>query len=218
MTDPRPAPWRRRLDNVSLRWEARLDSATADRVVPWTAALLLFIVLATLSLAQARTLNTGVDLASFVQASWLINEGEPAFVTVRDSHVLADQAGFMVYPIAYVAGVVPAIPALLILQSAALAIGIVPIWRLARRVAELKVGASVVVIAAYALYPPLHDVNLSGFHTAAIALPALLGAVLFAFTDRWWLFAGCVAVVLLCRADYGLVVAGLGDAGPGGRA
>jgi uncharacterized membrane protein len=206
----RSLSWRRRLDNLSLRWQARLDSSTADRVVPWAAAAVLFVVLAALALAQARSLRTGVDLASFVQASWLINEGEPAFVTISESHVLADQAGFMVYPVAWLAGILPAIPTLLMLQSAMLAIGIVPVWRIARRVAELRVGASVVVIGAYALYPPLHAVNLGGFHVAAIALPALLGAVLFALTDRWWLFWASIAVVLMCRADYGLVVAGLG--------
>jgi uncharacterized membrane protein len=203
-------PWRRRLDNLSLRWQARLDSSTADRVVPWAAAGLLFVVLAALALSQARGLRTGADLASFVQASWLINEGEPAFITLAESHLLADQAGFIVYPVAWLAGVVPAIPALLILQAAMLAIGIVPVWRIARRVAELRVGASVVVIAAYALYPPLHEVNLGGFTVAAVALPALLGAVLFALTDRWARFWACVVVVLLCRADYGVVVAGMG--------
>lgn len=203
-------PWRRRLDNLSLRWQARLDSATADRLVPWTAAALLFVVLAALSLGQARSLATGEVLASFVQASWLINEGEPAFVTIEESHLLADQAGFMFYPVAWLAGVVPTIPTLLVIQSAALAIGIVPVWRIARRVAGLRVGASAVVIAAYALYPPLHEVNLGGFSVAALALPALLGAVLFALTDRWTPFWACVAVALLCRADYGVVVAGIG--------
>jgi uncharacterized membrane protein len=206
----RKVPWRRRLDNLSLRWEARLDSATADKVVPWSAAGFLFIVLASLSLAQTRSMLTGAELASFVQASWLINEGEPAFVTIGGGHVLADQAGFAVYPVAWLAGMLPAIPTLLILQSAALAIGVVPLWRIARRVADLRVSASVVVIAAYSLYPPLHEVNLGGFHIASLALPALLGAVLFALTDRWWLFWGCVAVVLACRADYGLVIAGVG--------
>ena len=206
----RSLSWRRRLDNQSLRWQARLDSATADRVVPWSAAALLFVILASLSLAQARSLRTGADLASFVQASWLINEGEPAFVTIKESHVLADQAGYIVYPVAFMAGIVSAIPTLLVLQSLMLALGIVPVWRIARRVADLRVGASVVVISAYALYPPLHEVNLGGFHVAAIALPALLGAVLFALTDRWWVFWACIAVALLSRADYGLVVAGLG--------
>ena len=206
----RSVPWRRRLDNLSLRWQARLDSSAADRMVPWSAAALLFVVLATLALSQARSLRTGADMASFVQASWLINEGEPAFVTITGTHVLADQAGFFVYPVAWLAGVLPAIPTLLVLQSAMLAIGIVPVWRIARRVAELRVGASVVVISAYALYPPLHEVNLGGFNVAAIALPAFLGAVLFALTDRWWVFWACVAVILLTRADYGLVVAGMG--------
>ena len=65
---PGGLPWRRRLDNLSLRWQARLDSATADRVVPWSAALALFVVLVGLALTQARSLRTGADLASIVLA------------------------------------------------------------------------------------------------------------------------------------------------------
>lgn len=206
----RSVTWRRRVDNLSLRWQARLDSETADKVVPWAAAGLLWLVLAALALAQAHSLRTGEDLAVYVQATWLINEGEPAYSTIRQAHFLADQAGLLVYPVAYVAGLLPTIPTLLILQSGMLALGVVPLWRIARRVADLRVGASSVVIAAYALYPPIHEINLAGFHLAALALPALLGAVLFALTDRWWAFWGCVAVALLCRADYGLVIAGLG--------
>jgi len=206
----RPQTIQRRLDNLMLRWQARLDSESADRIVPWTSALLLFLVLAGMSLARARSLDAGVDLAAYLQGAWLINHGEPPFVTITGTHLLADQAGFIFYPLAWLTRLVPAVPMLLVVQSAALALGVVPLWRIARRVARLRAGAAVIVLVAYALYPAMHNINQADFHLAALALPALLAASLFGLTDRWRLFAVCVVLVVLCRADFALVVAGLG--------
>lgn len=200
----------RRLDNLALRWQARLDSDSADRIVPWTTALVLFLVLASLSLARARSLDTGADLASYLQGAWLINHGDPPFGSITSTHLLADQAGFIFYPLAWLTRLVPAVPLLLVLQSAALAVGVVPLWRIARRVARLRAGAAVTVLVAYSLYPTLHNINQADFHLSALALPALLAASLFGLTGRWRLFAVCVVLVVACRADYALVVAGMG--------
>ena len=95
-------------------------------------------------------------------------------------------------------------------QSGLLALGVVPLWRIARRVADLRVGASLVLLSAYALYPAIHDLNTAGFHPAVLALPALLGMALFGLTGRWWLFGACAVVAVLTRADLALVTAAFG--------
>jgi uncharacterized membrane protein len=201
---------RRRLDNLSLRWQARLDSAWADRVVPWTASGLLFVVLASLALAQARALQTGQDLGTYAQAAWLINRGDAPVTTITDLDLFAEQAGIGFYPVAWLTNVLPTIPTLLVVQSAALAVGVVPLWRLARRVANLRVGAAGALLVAYSLYPALQDLNLADYHQAALAVPALLGAALFGLEKRWIPFGACCAAAMVCRADYGLVIAALG--------
>jgi len=201
---------RRRLDALSVRWQARFDTAAADRVFPWLAAGGLFLLLAGLSLSRARTLDAGADLGAFTQAAWLIGKGEPAYMTVRGAHLLSEQASFAFYPLAEVIRLVPAIPTLLVLQSAMLALGAVPLWRLARRVCDLRQGAAATLVAAYCLYPPLHGINLDDFHPSSIALPALLGAALFGFTDRWWPYAACLVVAVQARADLAVVVLFLG--------
>lgn len=206
----RPPTWRKRLDNLALRWQARLDSESADRVVPWVSALVLFMVLGALALGRARSLEGGADLAAYLQGAWLVNHGDPPFVTITGTHLLADQAGFVFYPLAWLTGLLPAVPVLLLVQSGALALGVVPLWRIARRVARLRAGAAATLVAAYALYPALHNVNQADFHLAALALPLLLAASLCGLTGRWRLFALCLVLVVACRADYALVVAGLG--------
>lgn len=208
---PRARPSvRRRLDNLSLRWQARLDSAWADRVVPWAASGLFFLVLASLALAQARSLQTGQDLGTYAQAQWLINRGQAPVSTITDLDLFAEQAGVGFYPVAWLTRYLDAIPTLLIVQAAALAVGMVPIWHLARRVARLRVGAAGAVLVAYALYPALQDLNLADYHQASLGVPALLGAALFGLEKRWIPYSLCCAAALACRADYGLVIAALG--------
>ncbi len=206
----RELPWRKRLDLAILRLQGRLDSRRADRVLPWAFAFGLFLVLATLALMRARGLEEGADLGTFTQASWLVNRGDAPFLTIRDTHLLAEEAGFAFFPVALATRFLATIPTLLVTQAALLAIGVVPLWRLARRIGCLRVGATSVLLGSYALYPPLHAVNAAGFDPAVIALPALLGMALFGLTGRWWPYAACAVVAVLTRADLGLVVAGFG--------
>ncbi len=70
-----PPPLRRRLDILVLRWQARLDAEWADRVLPGATTALLFVWLSALSLARHRGVETGMELATWQQASYLINDG-----------------------------------------------------------------------------------------------------------------------------------------------
>lgn len=206
------ATFRRRVDNVVLRWQARLDSEWADRTLPWIVALALFVLLAALSLAKARSLDGTQDLSIYTQAAWLIRHGLAPDVTIGDApgHLLAQQAAFFFYPMTAISYVLPIIPGLLVLQSAALALAVVPLWRIGRKLANLRVGAVATLTFVYAFYPVMHNLNLDGFHPEVVAVPALLCAFYFAETDRWKLFAAFAVLVVACRADLGLVIAGMG--------
>ncbi len=202
---------RRRIDNAVLRWQARLDSAGVDRVLPWAAAAGLFVLLAALSLAQARSLDGGVDLATASQAAWLLKDGRSPLVTLEGGvDYFANQAAFAFFPVVALTSVIPIVPALLLVQAFALAIAVVPIWKICRKLANLRAGAAATVVLVYALYPAVHNLNLQGFHTEVLALPALLGMAYFGLAGRWRPYALCVLVVLAARADLGLAVAGFG--------
>jgi uncharacterized membrane protein len=181
-----------------------------DRVVPWAAAAILFAALAALSLLHHYTILDSYDLGYFPQAAWLITHGKPVFVTSRGLYLLGDHASPIFWPMAWTTFVVPTIPALLVIQAAALALGVVPLYAIARRIAKLPVLAATVVVAAYGLYPALNNVNLSDFHPEVVAVPALLGAMYFGLTRRWLPYAACVGVALLTKEDMTLVVASLG--------
>src|SRR5262249_40127636 len=154
-------------------------------------ALALFVLLAALSLARARSLDGTQDLSLYTQAVWLVRNGFAPQVTLGDApgHLLAQHAAFIFYPMTGINLLLPIIPRLLVVQSAALSLAVVPLWRIGRRLASLRVGAVATLVFVYALYPVMHNLNLDGFHPEVVAIPALLCAFYFAETDRWRWFA-----------------------------
>lgn len=201
---------RRRLEIFSLRWQARLDTTQVDRAVPWVIALFLGGALAGLSLARAIQLDAGADLSSHLQGLWLIGEGYEPRSSVAGHNLLWEQAAFILYPVAGLTALFPDQPTLLALQASALALAVVPLWRIARDVGSLKSGAAAAVVFAYCAYPAVHSVNLSDFHPEALAVPSLFAAVLTALRGRWKLFGVFALLAVACRSDLAFALSGLG--------
>jgi uncharacterized membrane protein len=184
--------------------------ARLDPWVPWIGTAVLFAALYALALARYSALDGSYDLGYFGQAAWLITHGRPVFVTVRGLYLLGDHASPIFWPIAWLTALVPRIPTLLAVQSLALALGVVPLYAICRRLAGLRVLPSASILVAYGLFPALNNVNLADFHPEAVAVPALLGASYFGLTRRWVPYGACLAVVLLSREDLCLTAAFLG--------
>ncbi|MYB25258.1 MAG: DUF2079 domain-containing protein [Acidimicrobiia bacterium] len=207
---PQRQDWRSRLERASLRWQARLDTAAVDNALPWIMALAGGGVLAGLALARAHSLQAGSELALFNQSIWQVSHGFRPYSTLAGGDYLARNGAFIIYPLALLVRWLPITTTVLAVQSSALALGIVPLWRIARRRADLKVAPAAAVAFAYAAYAALHNANLSGFHPETLAVPALLGAVYYGLGARWAPFGALVAVVLACRSDLGWMVVVLG--------
>jgi len=203
---------RSRVDKIVLKVQGRLDHPNVDRFTPWVVSLALFGVLFSLALARSRSVDMGADLAAWLQSTWLLGEGFKPEATLTDGNILAEQVAIILYPLALVTRFVPTFRTeiLLLIQAAALAITIVPLWRLARGPGRLRVGVTSAVAFAFSVYAAVHNINLAGFHPSALALPALVGAVLFGLEGHRYRYIACVALVLSCRADLGLAVAALG--------
>jgi len=201
---------RRSLNHLSLRWQARLEGNGPDRALPWFLALVLFIGFGSLSLARYRSLQLGEQFAGWMQGMWLVSEGREPFVTLTERDLFDGQFSVIMWPIAQISTLVPAGPLLLTIQSLALALGVVPLWRIARSVLELGVETALVLGLAYGFQPQLHNLNLSEFHPEAIAVPALLWAYLFSQNKQWIRYGIAIVFVLATRSDLGLVVIGVG--------
>ncbi|MPY94071.1 MAG: DUF2079 domain-containing protein [Acidimicrobiia bacterium] len=201
---------RRRVEVISLRWHARLDSDWADRSLPWILAGGLFVLLTGLALARNRMLVHGVDLADYTQAAWNLGQGEPAEMTVRDAQLLEMHGSLAFYGMAWVTRLLPIQTTLLVAQALALAYGVLPLWRLARRVVLLRVGATIALVVAYGLHPVLQNLNLSDFHPEALAVPALLAMSQRGLSGSTVRYAAAAAAAVAVRADIALLVAAFG--------
>ncbi len=200
----------RSLRNYGLRWQARLEGSGPDRALPWLIAALLFAVFEVLAIARFRSLELGSELAAWMQGMWLVAENRDPFVTLTGRNLFEGQFSLIMWPIAKISNIVPAGPLLLTLQAAALAIAVVPLWRISRGVLEHGVESSLVLAIAYGLQPQLHNLNLAEFHPEALSVPAFLWAYLYSQDKHWIRYGLMVAFALSTRSDLGLVVIGLG--------
>lgn len=200
---------RRRWQRFVLRTQGRLDGANADRFLPWLLALAVFAWYVAVEAAAVRSLDGGSGLGPWLQAAWRREHGGAGQPLGGQDPATASWS-LVSEPILALTRVIPAEAVFTIVQAGALALGVVALWRLAREEAHLRVGATWVVITAYALAPALHRTNLSAFHPEAIALPALLWAYLHGRRGHAWRFGLLVLLILSCRADLGLSVVALG--------
>jgi uncharacterized membrane protein len=150
-----------------------------------------------------------LDLGYYVQLSWNIARGHGPYVSLPEMHAWGDHLSPIMYLFAPAFWVVPGPVVLLVAQSAALALGALPVFALAgRRLGDARPAAAFAVL--YLLNPTLHGINVRDFHAAAIAIPLLLVALYFGEVGRPGLFALAAAGAMLCREDAALPVAGLG--------
>ncbi len=201
--------YRRRLERAAVRVQARMEGGVGDRWIPLAVGLGLTVALARLGLDRVAGYNAGVDLAGYSQSIWLLSEGfrpEPSLFGT-DVHVLELRWSFILYPLGLLAVVFPPSELLIVAQSVALGMAVLPLWRLARQVANLRVGAATALVVAYALHPATHRLGIDDFHPVVLAVPAIIGMAYFGATKRWFWYWLCVLFALACRADLGLALA-----------
>jgi uncharacterized membrane protein len=201
-------PLRRRFDRALVRYQARIEGGPGDRWIPNLLALGLAFWLAQAGLGRLEGYDTGVDLASYGQGLWLLTQGfEPrTSLFGSDVHLLEVRWSFILYPLSLFALFATPVKVLIVSQAVALGAATLPLWRLGREVAKLRVGATTALVLAYALHPATHRLAVDDFHPVVLALPALLGMAYFGSTRRWIGYWLCVVFALACRADLGLAI------------
>ena len=156
-----------------------------------------------------------LDMGNMGQAAWNTIHGHPfAFTNMRlpynieawrtttrlSFHV---EALFPLISLVYLG--YPHPESLLILQTAALAMGAIPTYLLARDVLR-STGLALVFALAYLLYPTVEALNLYEFHPVSLATPLLLCAFLFAHRRQYLPFCVCSLAAMGTKEEIGLVV------------
>ena len=160
-----------------------------------------------------RSFETGrFDLGNMVQAVWFTAHGHPLRVT----NLNGDQAlrlGAHLDPVLVLFAPLwwlwSSPDLLLVAQSVAIALGALPVYRLAQEHLGSR-RAGVGFALAYLLYPATTWLALNEFHPGGLAMPALLFAFWYLDEDRLLPFAGVAFFAACCREDVPLVLAGYG--------
>ena len=202
-------PYQRRLERAVVRFQARLEGGVGDRWIPNVVAVALAAWLIQVGLDRLEGFETGVDLAGYSQAIWLMTQGlEPrASLFGVGVHILELRWSFILYPLSIPARLFDPAEVLVVSQALALGVAVIPLWRLAREVAKLRVGAAAALVVAFALHPATHRLTVDDFHPVVLAVPAIIGMAYFGKTKRWVWYWACVVFALLTRADLGLAIA-----------
>ncbi len=168
------------------------------------------IILCGCSVARHHLFHSGgYDLGIFDQSVYLISRGEVPFSTIRGIHILGDHAAFILYPISLLYRIVPSVYWLFGIQSLALALGALPVYRLALQ-AKIDNRQALLLAGAYLLYPGIFNANLFDFHPEVLAVPLLLLSVLALRSGRVGVFYLCLLGILSCKAVLSLTVVALG--------
>ena len=183
------------------------------RVLLWAGIASFAVGFGTLSTLRHLAFNTGrFDLGNMVQAVWSTAHGDVLEVTnLRGEQMSRLGAHFdpILAAFAPLWWVWPDPTMLLVVQSAAIALGAVPVFLLARKHLDSE-RAGVGFALAYLLYPPTQWLALNEFHAVALATPLLLLAFWYLDEDRLAAFAVVAALACLTKEQVPLTVAALG--------
>jgi uncharacterized membrane protein len=149
------------------------------------------------------------DLGYFDQAVYLISRGKAAIIPTLGYPILADHGAYVLYPLALLYVIYPSILWLFAAQAVSLAVGAWFVWRLARQAGVLPRWA-IVLCAAWLAYPSVGFLNVQDFHPEVLAVPALLGAVLYCRERRPIPFVFCLCVAMGASELLVLTVSAMG--------
>lgn len=155
----------------------------------------------------------GFDLAVYDQVFWNTTQGRILESTMTGANPLPhSQLSDHFSPIYLLLSpfyfLHPQPETLLILQTAALALGAWPIYLLARL--KLSSGYAVLWVLVYFLFVPLAYINLYDFHEIAFAIAPLGFALYFLERGRRLWFVACILFTFLIKEEMALVGAGFG--------
>jgi uncharacterized membrane protein len=168
---------------------------------------------AALSSLRHEAFVTGrFDLGNMVQAVWSTAHGDPLRMTSLHGDQISRLAAH-VDPILVLFApawwIWPSPHMLLAVQALVIALGAVPVYRLARKHLASQ-RAALGFALAYLLYPATGWLALNEFHPVALATPLLLFAFWYLDEERLFSFALFALAAAACKEEIALVVAGFG--------
>lgn len=177
---------------------------SAERAL-WLAMAGYTLLLGFVTVRLHQALETGLfDLGIHTQALWLLGNGLPDVLTTRGLTLMSDHFTPIVNVLAplYAHGGSP--EALLLFQTAMLASGAWPLFRLC---GGERTG--LVFALLYLCHPALTAANLFDFHTSTLVAPLLLWALWALHGRHWSLYWISLLLVALCGEAMAITIAAM---------
>jgi len=189
-------------------------STLVKRNLSYILLFLMFITYSTvLSIVSIDNLNRfrypAFDIGIFDQGIYLLSQGKDPFVTVRGLHLFGDHIQFIAIFLAPLFWIWDDVRILLIAQSVALGMGVIPIYLIAKEKLKSK-WLPLIFSLSYMLNPALHYLNLENFHLVSFAVPILLFAFYFLIKGNYRLFFVFIILALITRQELTLTVMAMG--------
>lgn len=150
------------------------------------------------------------DLGIYDNTLWNTLHGRPlACAFVRGGNHLAAHVDPLLLLLTPLYALAPGPEAVVVIQAAVVLSGALPVYSLAQRRLG-RAWLSAVLGLAYLLHPSVHGTILFDAHSLAFAAPLCVWAIDLLERERWWGYAGVVALLLATREDVALWCVGLG--------
>jgi uncharacterized membrane protein len=173
------------------------------------AAIAFVAIFTTYQWAQFRLFNLyGFDTGIFTQGTWLLSHFENPFVTLRGLNLFGDHASFILVLVAPLFRLWPSPDLLVFLQSIAMAVPSVVIYKLAAR--RISSFAGFVLGSTYLLAPATQWAAAWEFHPEVLAAAFLSLAVLSFDNQHMKRMALYLCLAASCKEDVSLVIFGFG--------
>jgi uncharacterized membrane protein len=202
---------------VAGRRSAPLLDARHEGRIALAAALTATVLFGALALVRHWTFHsTASDLAVFDQVLWntihgRFMESTLSLARCEPHSFFGDHFSPALLLIVPLYLVVPGPETLIVVQTIALALGVWPIYLLARHVLPTS-EQRLVWVAAYLLSAPLSFIALYDFHEITLAVAPLGFAMYFLVTRRTLPMIACLVLALLAKEEVALIGLGFGVA------
>lgn len=199
-------------------WRSRQPATAGTRKWPsWLVPLLLTIFILAFMAAYGwlavtrhqRFNSTGYDLAINEQIVWNTVHGRFFASSLEVDNSFADHFRPFLLALAPFYLLFQSPLTLLLVQTAGLALGAIPLYLLARERLQQRL-VPLVIAAVYLLYPALGFIARFDFHVEAFAIPAFFAAFYAMERERWGWASAWLLIPLLVKESMGLTVAAVG--------
>jgi len=195
-----------------------LHSSSAPLIVALTFVTAYIIIYGLVSISRINHFDgvSGYDLSIPDQGIWLMSQLKNPFSTIRGLHLFGDHTPYVYILFVPVYWIWPDIRVLLFLHTAALAVGGLGVFLIARHVFSggarslVDNWAPAAFTLVYLLYPALNFLNMDLIFSESFAVPLIIFAFYFLLKSRYGLFQILCALALLCKEDAAATVFMLG--------